>query len=106
MAQVQLILREEVYRLGEAGDLVSVKPGYARNFLLPQGKAMLATPGRVKELEHQKRVITEKLAKELSDLVIEEFYGLRLATPNALGATEHELVASFVIPHQRDLDRS
>ena len=68
MAQVHLILREDVHRLGEAGDLVSVKPGYARNYLLPQGKARLATAGRVKEIEHQKRVINEKLAKELSDL--------------------------------------
>jgi large subunit ribosomal protein L9 len=68
MAQVQLILREDVYRLGEAGDLVSVKPGYARNYLLPQGKAMLATADRVKELEHQKRVVADKLAKQLSDL--------------------------------------
>lgn len=68
MSNVQLILREDVYKLGEAGDLVSVKPGYARNFLLPQGKAMIATKGRVKELEHQKRVIQEQLAKEMADL--------------------------------------
>ncbi|MCH2184267.1 50S ribosomal protein L9 [Myxococcota bacterium] len=68
MAQVQLILREDVHRLGEAGDLVSVKPGYARNFLVPQGKAILATAGRVKELDHQKRVISERLAKEVADL--------------------------------------
>ena len=67
MAQVQLILREDVHRLGEAGDLVSVKPGYARNFLVPQGKATLATAGRVKELDHQKRVISERLAKEVAD---------------------------------------
>jgi large subunit ribosomal protein L9 len=68
MAQVQLILREDVYRLGEAGDLVRVKPGYARNFLLPQGKAMIATPGRVQELEHQKRMVAAKQAKALADL--------------------------------------
>ena len=55
-------------RLGAAGDLVSVKPGYARDYLLPQGKAVLATRGRVKEAEHQQRVITEKLAKEMKDL--------------------------------------
>ena len=47
MAQVRLILKEEVYGLGEAGDLVSVKPGYARNFLLPQDKAEVATESRV-----------------------------------------------------------
>ena len=52
MAQVRLILKDEVYGLGEAGDLVSVKPGYARNFLLPQGKAEIATENRVKAFEH------------------------------------------------------
>jgi large subunit ribosomal protein L9 len=68
MSQVKLILREEIHRLGDAGDVVSVKPGYARNFLLPQGKAVLATRGRVKEIEHQQRIIVDKLAKEMKDL--------------------------------------
>jgi large subunit ribosomal protein L9 len=68
MAQVKLILREDVLNLGEAGDLVSVKPGYARNFLIPEGRAAIATESRVKEFEHQKRVIAEKLAKEMKDL--------------------------------------
>lgn len=68
MGMVQVILREDVPSLGEAGDLVSVKPGYARNFLVPQGKALLATVERVNEVEHQKRVISEKRARELKDL--------------------------------------
>jgi len=68
MAQVRLILKDEVYGLGDAGDLVSVKPGYARNYLLPQGKAELATEGRVKAFEHQKAVIAEKLAKQMKDV--------------------------------------
>jgi large subunit ribosomal protein L9 len=45
-----------------------VKPGYARNFLLPQGKAALASEAKVNELEHHKRLITEKVARELKDL--------------------------------------
>jgi large subunit ribosomal protein L9 len=68
MAQVKLILSEDVPNLGEAGDVVNVKPGYARNYLLPRGMAAVATESRVKELEHHKRVITEKLAKQLKDL--------------------------------------
>jgi len=68
MANVKLILVESIHRLGEAGDLVSVKPGFARNFLLPQGKAMLATEGRVKEFEHKRRIAEEKAAKEMKDL--------------------------------------
>ena len=50
MSQVKLILTEGVHNLGESGDLVSVKPGYARNYLLPQGKAILATESRVKDM--------------------------------------------------------
>jgi large subunit ribosomal protein L9 len=47
---------------------VKVKPGFARNYLIPQGKAIFATDGRVKEVEHQKRVLAEKAAKQLKDL--------------------------------------
>ena len=52
MAQVKLILSEDVPKLGHAGDVVSVRPGYARNYLLPQGLALPATEGRLRELEH------------------------------------------------------
>ncbi len=68
MAQVTLILRESVPSLGEVGDVVRVKPGFARNYLLPQRKAILATDSRVREVEHLKRVVSDKAAKELVDL--------------------------------------
>jgi large subunit ribosomal protein L9 len=68
MRQVKVILSESVQGLGEAGDLVGVKVGYARNYLLPQGKALLATESKVRELEHHKRVVTEKAARDLNDL--------------------------------------
>jgi len=68
MGSVKLILQESVHSLGEAGDVVSVKPGYARNYLLPAGKAILATESKVKQLEHHKRVVAEKVARELKDL--------------------------------------
>ena len=68
MRQVKVILSETVQGLGEVGDLVGVKVGYARNFLLPQGKALLATESKVRELEHHKRVVTEKSARDLKDL--------------------------------------
>jgi large subunit ribosomal protein L9 len=68
MSQVKLILTESIHSLGEAGDLVSVKPGFARNFLIPQRKAILATASRVSELEHNKRRVAEKAALALEDL--------------------------------------
>ena len=68
MQQVTLVLRESVPKLGEAGDVVKVKPGFARNFLIPQGKASVATAANVREIEHQKRVVAERVAKELKSL--------------------------------------
>ncbi len=68
MGLVQVILSEDVHALGEAGDIVKVKPGFARNYLVPQGKALPATSERVHKVEHQKRVISEKRARELKDL--------------------------------------
>ncbi len=62
---VEVILTEDISTLGNAGEVVRVRPGYARNYLLPQGKAMLATKGRVRELEHKRRVIEEKIRKEV-----------------------------------------
>lgn len=67
MSQVKLILSEDVSNLGRAGDLVSVKPGYARNHLVPLGKAIPATAGRIQELEHHKRVVAEKLARDIKN---------------------------------------
>jgi len=66
MATIELILTEDIHRLGNAGDVVRVKAGYGRNFLLPQGKAMLATASRVKEIDHQRRVIDELQKKAIA----------------------------------------
>lgn len=60
---MKLILREEVSNLGKGGEVVDVKPGYGRNFLLPRGLAVLANPRNIREIEHQKQVATAKAAK-------------------------------------------
>ena len=62
MAQTDIILLERIKNLGRMGDLVKVKPGYARNFLLPQGKAMRATK------ENRARYEAEKEAREAANL--------------------------------------
>lgn len=66
MATMEVILTEDIHRLGNAGDVVRVKAGFGRNYLLPQGKAMLATASRVKEVEHQRRVIDELQKKAIA----------------------------------------
>ena len=60
---MNVILLEAVENLGSIGDLVKVKPGYGRNYLLPQGKAALATPKNIKEIE-ARRAEFEKAARE------------------------------------------
>jgi large subunit ribosomal protein L9 len=52
---IEVILREDVKSLGKAGELVRVKPGYARNFLLPQGLAFEATEGNKKRIAAETR---------------------------------------------------
>ncbi|MDI6892866.1 MAG: 50S ribosomal protein L9 [Actinomycetota bacterium] len=60
MGGVKIILREDLASLGKAGDVVTVAPGYARNFLLPRGLAAEATPGNLKQLELKKQVLARK----------------------------------------------
>lgn len=64
---MQLILKEDVEKLGDAGDIVDVKPGYGRNYLIPQGKAVIASPGAIKQLEQMK----EK-AERRAELTVEK----------------------------------
>lgn len=51
---MKLILREDVSKLGDSGDIVEVRAGYGRNYLIPQGKAMMATEGALKQVERMK----------------------------------------------------
>lgn len=59
---MKLILKEAVHNLGESGDIVDVKNGYGRNFLIPQGKAVFATPGAVEAAERAQKQLEERLA--------------------------------------------
>ncbi|MEQ8524594.1 50S ribosomal protein L9 [Gracilimonas sp.] len=69
---MKIILREDVEKLGQSGEVVDVKDGYGRNFLIPQGKAVMATKGAIQELERLKKEaarqaeFTVKEAKELA----------------------------------------
>jgi len=68
---MQVILKEDVHNLGKAGELVKVKPGFGRNYLIPQGKAIAATAANVKQIEHEKKVIAAKqtlLAKDAQSI--------------------------------------
>ena len=64
---MQVILREDVAHLGEVGDVVNVKPGYARNFLLPRGLAVVANERQMSRLEHEKGIIEKRVSRLRDD---------------------------------------
>ena len=78
---VHVILRRDVDKLGHAGELVRVKPGFARNYLLPRSLAVVATDDNVRQVEHERKValahaaknksVAEGLAAQISGLSVE-----------------------------------
>jgi large subunit ribosomal protein L9 len=64
---MQVILLEDVPSLGKAGDQVKASDGYGRNYLIPQKKAILATEKNLKALEHQKRLVQQRMGKTKKD---------------------------------------
>lgn len=67
MPTTQIILTEKVYNLGAEADVVKVKAGYARNFLIPQGKALEVTPASLRRINILKAKRAEREAKEMND---------------------------------------
>ncbi|MDA0814035.1 MAG: 50S ribosomal protein L9 [Verrucomicrobia bacterium] len=67
MATIEVILKERVQNLGAEADVVNVKAGYARNFLIPSGKAYEATKGNLRQLQNLKGVRAKREAQELAD---------------------------------------
>ena len=55
-SHVQVILKQNVEHLGKAGEVVRVKPGFARNYLLPRSMALVATGSNLKQVEHERRI--------------------------------------------------
>jgi large subunit ribosomal protein L9 len=86
---VKLILTQHVEHLGERGAVVSVAPGYARNFLLPKGLACEMTPGNLKRLEHQRKAWAARDAQEVSQAAAlgEHLAGLDLSVARKAGET-------------------
>ena len=64
MASTTILLREDIDDVGGRGEIVKVKAGYARNYLLPQGFASLATKGNVRQIEQERAALLKKAAVE------------------------------------------
>ena len=77
---MEVILKETIKNLGEIGDVVAVKPGYGRNYLVPTGKAAYATPENLRILNQEKEELERKqqAEKELITIRSNEFENLRL----------------------------
>ena len=84
---MKLLLKEDVDGLGLCGDEVEVKDGYGRNFLIPKGKALLATPNNLKAFNHQKRIVQAKVKKvtAIAQGVADEISKVILQTKKKMG---------------------
>lgn len=112
---MEVILRTTIEKLGQLGQVVTVKPGYGRNYLLPQGLAMLATPGNKKRFEQERKKLQAKLdaarfaAQEMADRI----NAVALRVPVRVGegdklygsVTSAQVVELLAKEHGIDLDK-
>jgi len=91
MANTTILLREDIETLGGRGEIVKVKSGYARNYLLPQGLATLATKGNVKQIELERAALLKKAAveKETAELQAQQMGDLSLSFQRKAGDQGH-----------------
>ncbi|KYF71793.1 50S ribosomal protein L9 [Sorangium cellulosum] len=64
---IHVVLTEDLHNVGKSGELVKVRPGFARNYLIPRGLAVGATAENVSRIEHEKRVAESRAAKTRSE---------------------------------------
>jgi len=88
---MQVILMQDVRHTGRRGEIIKVKPGYARNFLLPQGMALEVNPGNLKFFEQQKKKIELKHTKdrEAAEARAAEMADVSIEIPKRVGESEN-----------------
>lgn len=111
---MKVILKEDVEKLGEKGDIVEVANGYGRNYLIPNRKAVVATDGNVKQVEEEKRQQRLKIQKRKEDAqeLADRLSDLDLEIPMTVGeenrifgtVTTHQLTEALA-DHGIDVDR-
>ncbi len=87
---MDVVLRERIEKLGDRGELVAVKPGYARNYLLPKRKAVLATPHNIRQVEQEKAagVRREAIEKNESENLAQQLAEVSLQFTRKVGEQE------------------
>lgn len=114
--RIQLVLSQDVGKLGRSGDLVEVAPGYARNYLIPQKIAIRATPGVLKQVERRKelerqRLLEQKQAAESRKTALETIGSFTIAKQVGEGdaifgtVTDREVAAVILEVTSQEVDR-
>jgi len=111
---MKVLLKEDVPKLGSVGDEVEVKDGYGRNFLIPTGKALLATPKSLKQFRHQKSIVEHKVKKfkGIAQGVADQMAKLSLSVKKKVGeqgklfgAVTSQEIAELVSAQGIEIDR-
>jgi large subunit ribosomal protein L9 len=84
---MEVILKEDILNLGKIGEVVRVRDGYARNYLLPRGLVLVANKKNLKAFEHQKKIVADQKRKTIgqAQAAAEKLVGLSLAIPMKAG---------------------
>jgi large subunit ribosomal protein L9 len=111
---MKVILKQDVEKLGKAGDIVKVAPGYGRNYLLPRHVAMEATPGNLKimEVERLNSAKRDQREKSAATLVAKELVKMVVTIQRKAGeggtlygSVTSIDIADFLITHKIDIDK-
>ncbi len=112
---MKIILLQDVYKKGVAGEVVDVAPGYARNFLIPRGMAMKATPGALRQHENLRKASTmrraerekefSQIAEQLQGVVL--YFSVRAGETGKLygSVTASDIAEQIKTQHGLDIDR-
>ncbi len=110
---MKVILLSDIDRVGGRGEVVNVKPGYARNFLLPRKLALVATPAYLKQLDTIKQQLNskqEKVTRRLTELaeklgLVSVKTTLRMGEAGAFGAVTNADIAALLAEQGHEIDR-
>ncbi|MCE5304491.1 MAG: 50S ribosomal protein L9 [Chloroherpetonaceae bacterium] len=111
---MKIILRKNLDNLGNIGDIVNVKNGYARNYLLPNGLAFMATDESIKRIEVEKRKLLTQLSKEkeTADNLSQALSNIQLTIPmrtteegNLYGSITNQLISEKLAELNFDIDK-
>ncbi len=111
---MKVILRKNFEQLGKVGDVVNVKDGYARNYLIPRQIAYQATAGNIRTLEEEKKQIIKKEAKDLeaAQLMAAELEKVSITIPvkvgeedKIFGSVTHQMIADALKEKGHEIDK-